>query len=343
MWGQDYPHAEGTYPYTREALRNTFAGVPTDEVAPMVGGTAAEVYGFDLDALAPVAERGRPDHRADATSRSTRSRPTRCRWPSRIRSSSLVSDRYLVISSDTHAGLPDEHYREYLDPQYRERFDDDIAQRHALRASMNAARGPERREPVRRQWYEENEEGLEGGWDAAHRDKELDADGVAGEVIFPDADAVRGGASAPFGAGLGFGGEFDAELLMAGARAHNRWLAELCSDSPDRRCGLAIAPILHDIDDARRGDPARARIGAARPADPRVVASVPRLQRRAVQPGLGGVRGAARCRCTRTPVPRPARTSADDIGIYHDRDDLVDGTTAVVPALVGSVRALSRG
>ena len=43
---------------------------------------------------------------------------------------------------------------------------------------------------------------------------------------------------------------FDPELTMAGARAHNRWLAELCADSPDRRCGLAIVPILHDIDDA---------------------------------------------------------------------------------------------
>ena len=60
MWGQDYPHGEGTYPYTREALQNTFAGVPTDEVALMVGGTAADVYGFDLDALAPVAERVGP-------------------------------------------------------------------------------------------------------------------------------------------------------------------------------------------------------------------------------------------------------------------------------------------
>ena len=55
MWGQDYPHSEGTYPYTLEALQNTFAGVPPDEVAQMVGGTAAHVYGFDLDALAPVA------------------------------------------------------------------------------------------------------------------------------------------------------------------------------------------------------------------------------------------------------------------------------------------------
>ena len=32
-------------------------------------------------------------------------------------------DRYLVISSDCHAGLPPERYREYLDPKYREAFD----------------------------------------------------------------------------------------------------------------------------------------------------------------------------------------------------------------------------
>ena len=32
-------------------------------------------------------------------------------------------DRYLVISSDCHAGLPPERYREYLDPQYRPIFD----------------------------------------------------------------------------------------------------------------------------------------------------------------------------------------------------------------------------
>ena len=60
MWGQDYPHIEATYPYTTEALRNSFAGVDTDEVARMVGLNAAEVYGFDLDALAPVAERVGP-------------------------------------------------------------------------------------------------------------------------------------------------------------------------------------------------------------------------------------------------------------------------------------------
>jgi predicted TIM-barrel fold metal-dependent hydrolase len=57
MWGVDYPHAEGCYPYTKEALRLTFAGVPEDELRMMLSGTAAKVYGFDLDSLQAVADR----------------------------------------------------------------------------------------------------------------------------------------------------------------------------------------------------------------------------------------------------------------------------------------------
>ena len=32
-------------------------------------------------------------------------------------------DRYLVISSDCHAGLPPEQYRDYVDPDLREIVD----------------------------------------------------------------------------------------------------------------------------------------------------------------------------------------------------------------------------
>ncbi len=60
MWGADYPHIEGCYPYTRQHLRRTFAGVDPVEVQQMVGGNAAELYGFDLDALAPLAARFGP-------------------------------------------------------------------------------------------------------------------------------------------------------------------------------------------------------------------------------------------------------------------------------------------
>ena len=55
MWGSDYPHRESSYPYSHEALRLSFADVDAGEVRAMVGENAAALYGFDLDALAPVA------------------------------------------------------------------------------------------------------------------------------------------------------------------------------------------------------------------------------------------------------------------------------------------------
>jgi hypothetical protein len=60
MWGSDFPHREGCWPFSHEHLRLAFAGVPTDEVAAMVGGNAARVYGFDLDALGSVATKFGP-------------------------------------------------------------------------------------------------------------------------------------------------------------------------------------------------------------------------------------------------------------------------------------------
>lgn len=55
MWGNDYPHNEGTWPHSMEALRVAFAGRDAADVAQMVSTNAADLYGFDLDALAPLA------------------------------------------------------------------------------------------------------------------------------------------------------------------------------------------------------------------------------------------------------------------------------------------------
>jgi hypothetical protein len=57
LWGSDYPHYEGTFPFTREALRLTFADVDPTETRMMLGENAAALYKFDLEALAPIAER----------------------------------------------------------------------------------------------------------------------------------------------------------------------------------------------------------------------------------------------------------------------------------------------
>ena len=57
MWGTDYPHPEGTWPLTRKIMVETFHGLPEDEIAQMLGGNAAEFYGFDSEKLAPLVER----------------------------------------------------------------------------------------------------------------------------------------------------------------------------------------------------------------------------------------------------------------------------------------------
>ena len=56
MWGSDYPHVEGSHPYTREHLRRSFSSMDPDEIQQLVGLNAAALYGFDLDKLAPLAE-----------------------------------------------------------------------------------------------------------------------------------------------------------------------------------------------------------------------------------------------------------------------------------------------
>ena len=60
MWGSDFPHLEGCWPYSRDHLRLAFAGVPESEVRAMVGENAARLYGFDLAALAPLAAKFGP-------------------------------------------------------------------------------------------------------------------------------------------------------------------------------------------------------------------------------------------------------------------------------------------
>ncbi len=151
-----------------------------------------------------------------------------------------MSDRYVVISADCHAGLPNAEYREWLDPSTHAAFDEALgARKRQQEAAMQGFLNKEFAE----EWKAENEDGLRGSWDAERRDKELDADGVAGEVIFPDGDSVTGGASAPFGAGLAPSADTPPEHVLAGAQAHNRWLAELCATSPERRRGVALVPI----------------------------------------------------------------------------------------------------
>jgi len=156
-------------------------------------------------------------------------------------------DRYLLISSDGHAGPPAEAYRSYLDERYHVRFDEHQAEMNALRELMTG------NDEFKQAWEDETGDGgLTAAFDSASRNERLDAEGVAVEVLFPDADVMGTGrlASSPFGSGLASSGDSDPELVMAGAKAHNRWLADFVAMEPTRRIGVAVVPVLHDIDAA---------------------------------------------------------------------------------------------
>ena len=171
-----------------------------------------------------------------------------------VRGEHKVSDRFLLVSADGHAGAPASVYREYLDPEYREAYDDFIVQTRADQKAMFDARlSGESRRQFLEQWYAETGDGGErGAWDSDYREKELSADGVVAEVLFPDADASNlnwsNVAGVPFSAGLGSSAATHGGLVFAGSKAHNRWMADFCAQLPGRRIGLALVPIAFGIE-----------------------------------------------------------------------------------------------
>jgi predicted TIM-barrel fold metal-dependent hydrolase len=56
MWGSDYPHEEGTLPFTREHLRQVVSGLSPAQIQQFLGENAARVYGFDIEALRAAAD-----------------------------------------------------------------------------------------------------------------------------------------------------------------------------------------------------------------------------------------------------------------------------------------------
>lgn len=47
LWASDYPHSATTWPESKKAIAETFAGVPEDEVRRIVHDNAATLYGFN--------------------------------------------------------------------------------------------------------------------------------------------------------------------------------------------------------------------------------------------------------------------------------------------------------
>jgi predicted TIM-barrel fold metal-dependent hydrolase len=140
---------------------------------------------------------------------------------------STSTDRYTIISADCHAGGNHQQYREYLTAEHQALFD--------------AWRG-EYKNPFR----DLQDDGRSRNWDNERRNRDMESEGVAAEVVFPNTvppffptGVVIAPAPSPE----------DFELRLAGIRAHNRWLADFVGAFPDRRFGQAQI-FLNDVDEA---------------------------------------------------------------------------------------------
>ena len=52
MWGNDYPHHEGTWPHSAEAIERTMGGLTDEQRAKALGLNAARLFKFDVPARA---------------------------------------------------------------------------------------------------------------------------------------------------------------------------------------------------------------------------------------------------------------------------------------------------
>jgi predicted TIM-barrel fold metal-dependent hydrolase len=134
---------------------------------------------------------------------------------------------YTLISSDCHAGASHDTYRTYLEKEFLDDFD---AWRAKYKNPFRDLQGSER----------------DRNWNNERRISELEADGIVGEVIFPNTVP-------PFFPSMALlarpPSPDDFALRLAGIRAHNRWLADWCAEYPERRAGIGQI-FLNDVDEA---------------------------------------------------------------------------------------------
>jgi predicted TIM-barrel fold metal-dependent hydrolase len=157
------------------------------------------------------------------------------------------ASRLLVASADGHVGPPTAAYRPYVDPTYRADFDDFVAT-HRYRWTA------ERPESLfvatardRQRASERFDAGITSLTDPVQRLRELDQDGVAAEILFPD---DQSGNTPGWLAGVApqaFDRTYAPHLRLAGARAYNRWLAEFCASDPARLVGTILLGSLDDV------------------------------------------------------------------------------------------------
>ena len=134
-----------------------------------------------------------------------------------------------IISVDGHVKASRSTYRDYVERQHLDAFDDWV---RAAEASGRPDAG-----------NMQPDLGPESQWDLGRRMADLETQGVVAEIVFPN--------GVPFQVNLldDSGQAMDPELTKAGKAIYNRWLADLCAESGGRLAGQALV-VFEDVDQA---------------------------------------------------------------------------------------------
>jgi predicted TIM-barrel fold metal-dependent hydrolase len=153
-----------------------------------------------------------------------------------------TTDRPLVIvSADGHIGPRlIEDLRPLCPPNLLDAFDDYVADPTRSTGRFVPPPPDDSGEATHVLW---RNRWTAGHHDAAARQRDLEFDGIAAEVIF---HGSQNDEPVPFQTSM-LGAPAEPELAAAGIHLYNRWLAEYCAEAPDRRAGLAHLP-LWDMD-----------------------------------------------------------------------------------------------
>ena len=189
---------------------------------------------------------------------------------------SSPSERVLLASSDCHVGPRLKQLREYCEQAYLDEFD--AFARDCPELPQSVSHGDDGLERFGKDLLGHSQILSAGHYDVHERLRQLDADGVAAEVIF---HGSQNGSPIPFmsyGASLslspGDDDERTRELSYAGMRIYNRWLADFCTVEPDRHVGLAHLPIwdldlaIQELEWARKAGLRGVNFPAPRPSLP---------------------------------------------------------------------------
>jgi len=122
-----------------------------------------------------------------------------------------------IISVDGHAKASRRQYRDYVDPGYRDLYDQQVRAAEEAGLPDTGNLNPDFAPEVQ--------------WDSDARTAALEQIGVVAEILFSNGQPFQINRLDDFAMAA------DQGLAEAGRTAYNRWLADFCAESPGRRSG----------------------------------------------------------------------------------------------------------